>query len=57
MPDLICLKCGSKWDSRYLERKGVHACPLCSEPGLRVMDAKGQATEECWPSEPESVGV
>ena len=49
MPDLICLKCGSKWDSKYLERKGVRACPLCKEPGLRVMDDKGNATDEEWP--------
>jgi len=49
MPDLICTKCGSKWDSQYLERKGVHACPLCAEPGLRYMDDKGSATDEAFP--------
>ncbi len=38
MPDLICLKCDSKWDSQYLERKGVHACPLCKEPMPEAME-------------------
>jgi uncharacterized protein YbaR (Trm112 family) len=51
MPDLLCLKCDSKWDSQYLERKQVRACPLCKEPGLRYMDDKGNATDETWPKE------
>jgi len=48
---VICLKCGSKFDSRPLERKQIFACQLCMEPGLRIMDAKGNATDETWPRE------
>jgi len=48
-PDLLCLKCGAKWSSQYLERKKVRACLLCKEPGLRYMDAKGNATDETFP--------
>lgn len=51
MLDLICLKCSAKWQSGTLERKRQYACPLCKEPGMRVMNAKGNATEECWPPE------
>jgi hypothetical protein len=51
MPDLLCLKCNSKWDSQYLERKGVYACPLCNEPGLRYMREDGTASEETWPKD------
>lgn len=47
----ICLKCGSKFDTRPLERKQTLACPLCKEPGLRVMDANGNATDKTWPRE------
>jgi DNA-directed RNA polymerase subunit RPC12/RpoP len=43
---VVCLKCGSKFDTRPLERKQILACPLCKEPGLRVMNAKGEATDE-----------
>ena len=52
MPDnplwIICLKCGSSFDAAFLERKGQYACPLCAEPGLRVMK-DGEATDEGWP--------
>ena len=48
---VICTKCGSKFDTRPLERKQIYACQLCKEPGLRVMDEKGEASEETWPSE------
>ena len=54
MPDptwVICTKCGSKFDTRPLERKQIFACQLCKEPGLRVMDDKGNATDETWPAE------
>jgi DNA-directed RNA polymerase subunit RPC12/RpoP len=47
----VCLKCGSKFDTRPLERKQIFACQLCKEPGLRIMDAKGEATDETWPKE------
>ena len=50
MLDLICLKCGAKWSSEMLERKRQFACPLCQEPGMRVMK-DGEATEEVWPQE------
>ena len=54
MPDpvwVVCTKCGSKFDKRPLDRKRIFACPLCKEPGLRVMDEKGNATDEIWPPE------
>lgn len=57
MPDptwVVCMKCGSKFDVRPLERKQIYACQLCKEPRLRVMDAKGNATEESWPPEGEA---
>jgi DNA-directed RNA polymerase subunit RPC12/RpoP len=57
MPDptwVICTKCISKFDASFLERRQEYACPLCSEPGLRIMDAKGNATEESWPAEKEA---
>jgi hypothetical protein len=46
---VVCLKCGSKWQAEMLERKGIRHCQLCLEPGLRIMDAKGNATEETFP--------
>lgn len=54
MPDpvwVICTKCGSKFDAAFLERRRQYSCPMCAEPGLRIMDAKGNATEESWPPE------
>jgi len=51
-PDLLCLKCGAKWSSQYLERKKVRACLLCKEPGLRYMDDQGNATDETFPKDP-----
>ena len=48
-PDLICLKCGAKWSSEYLERKRVRSCLLCKEPGLRYMDINGNATVDTFP--------
>jgi len=45
----ICTKCGSKFDTRPLERKQIYACQLCKEPGLRVMDANGTPTDETFP--------
>lgn len=47
---VVCLKCGSKFSTAFLGRKGQYACPLCKEPGLRVMK-DGEATEESWPPE------
>ena len=54
MPDdvwIICTKCGASFARWLMERKQAFACPLCKEPGLRVMSAKGEATEECWPKD------
>jgi DNA-directed RNA polymerase subunit RPC12/RpoP len=54
MPDdvwIICTKCGASFARWLMERKQAFACPLCKEPGLRVMSAKGEATEETWPKE------
>jgi len=52
MPEwVICLKCGSKFDADFLERKRQYACPLCKEPGLRVMNERGEATDQAWRGE------
>jgi hypothetical protein len=52
MPDMaVCTKCGAKWSTEMLERKGIKHCQLCKEPGLRVMDERGEASEETWPPE------
>jgi NAD-dependent SIR2 family protein deacetylase len=48
---VVCLKCGSKYDTRPLERKQILACPMCKEPGLRYLDAKGNATDDTFPRE------
>jgi len=48
---VVCQKCGSKFDKRLLERKQVYSCQLCKEPGLRLMDANGNATDTVWPEE------
>ena len=50
MLNLICLKCGAKWNDEILERKQYYACLNCKEPGLRTMDDKGEAGE-IWPKE------
>lgn len=49
-PWVVCTKCSAKWIAEALDRKRQYACPLCKEPGMRIMDAKGEATEEGWPT-------
>ena len=49
---VVCSKCNSKWAVEMLERKRITYCQLCKEPGLRVMNDKGNATDETWPKEP-----
>lgn len=49
MLDPICLKCDAKWQSEMLERKRQYSCPMCTEPGLRVMK-NGEATDKAWPT-------
>ena len=53
MLDLLCKKCGSKWDSEILTRKGTRHCILCSEPGLRYLDAQGNPTDVTFPMTPK----
>jgi hypothetical protein len=51
---VVCAKCQSKWETGRLERKGVAYCELCSEPGLRYMDANGTPTDETFPRDKEA---
>lgn len=46
---VVCRKCDSKFDSLFLQRKQILHCPLCQEPGLVVLDGRGNPTEETWP--------